>query len=218
MADPITLVVVDDDALFRQVVQAAFARHPSIQVVAEAANTADGLREARRWRPRIVLMDLAIPVVGGVEATRLLHTEMPDVEVVVVTASEDEAHLIAALSAGAKGYVLKTGNYEHLVRSVEAIADGQGFLSPEMTVKFLEHLQQVPSSGPVAPSDPRAELSERELQILRLVVEGASNRQIGDRLFLSENTVRTYLTEILAKLGLENRVQLAMYAIRHGMV
>ena len=218
VTNPIRLIVVDDDALFRQVVRAAFARHPTIQVVGEASTTADGLQQVRRLRPQIVLMDLSIPVVGGVEATRLIRLEMPDVEVVVVTVSEDEADLVAALYAGAKGYVLKSGHYDQLVQSVEAIANGHGFLSSEMTVKFLEHLRQVPPDAAAAPGTPPTELSARELEILRLVAEGASNRQIGDQLYLSENTVRTYLTEVLAKLRLENRVQLAMYAIRHGIV
>jgi DNA-binding NarL/FixJ family response regulator len=218
MAEPIGLIVVDDDALFRQIVRAAFAHHPIIQVVGEAADTEAGLLQARELRPQIVLMDLAIPTVGGVEATRRLRAEMPAVEVVIVTASEDEAHLIAALYAGAKGYVLKSGDPAQLVRSVEAIAAGQGFLSPEVTLKFLAHLRQVPARPPATPSEPAVEFSERELQILRLLAEGASNRQIGDQLYLSENTVRTYLTEVLARLGLENRVQLAMYALKQGIV
>lgn len=218
MTNPIPLVVVDDDALFRQIVRAALAHHPTIQVVGEAANTADALAQVRRLRPRIVLMDLTIPIVGGVEATRLIRLEMPEAEIVVVTASEDEADLIAALSAGAKGYVVKSSHYDHILQSVEAVASGQAFLSPEMTVKFLEHLRQVPPDTSGVAHAPPPDLTERELQILRLVAEGASNRQIGDQLFLSENTVRTYLTDVLAKLKLENRVQLAMYAIRHGIV
>jgi DNA-binding NarL/FixJ family response regulator len=216
MASVTRVVVVDDHALFRQIVRQAFAQHASIQVVGEAADAEQALELVRRLQPNIVLMDLGLPGMDGVEATRRLRAGMPGVEIVVVTASEDQADLVAALHAGAKGYVLKTTDYQQLVRSVEAIAVGQGFLSPGATVQLLDHLRQAPAVGGVLPSEPVPELNERELQILRLVAEGASNRQIGDRLYLSENTVRTYLTEILAKMGLENRVQLAMYALRHG--
>ena len=218
MVDLTRLLIVDDHALFRQVVRQAFARHPSVRVVGEAADAAEALAQARHLRPDVVLMDLRLPGVDGAEATRLLRAELPDVAVVVVTAAEDQASLVAALYAGARGYVLKTTDYAQLVRSVEAIAAGQGFLSPEITVKFLEYLSQVPAVDPLLAGEPGPELHERELQILRLIAEGASNRQIGEQLYLSENTVRTYLTEILARLGLENRVQLAMYAIRHGIV
>jgi DNA-binding NarL/FixJ family response regulator len=217
MASVTRVIVVDDHALFRQVVRQAFAQHPSIQVVGEAADAEEALPLVRRLQPNIVLMDLGLPGMDGVEATRRLRADLPGVEILVVTASEDQADLVAALHAGAKGYLLKTTDFQQLVRSVEALSVGQGFLSPRATVQLLDHLRQAPAVGGGRTGELVPELNERELQIVRLVADGASNRQIGDQLCLSENTVRTYLTEVLAKLGLENRVQLAMYALQHGL-
>ncbi len=216
MPDPIRILVVDDHALFRQIVRQAFVAHPSLRVVGEAGDAEQALALARRLQPHVVLMDLGLPGIDGVEATRRLWTELPSVQVLAVSASDEQASLLAVLEAGAKGYVLKTNDAEQLVSSVEAIAAGKGFLSAAMTDKLLDHLREVPAAA-LAPDTSPPELGERELQILRLITEGASNRQIGDELCLSENTVRTYLTDILAKLGLENRVQLAMYALRHGL-
>ncbi len=218
MAGPTRVLVVDDEALFRQIVRQAFAAHRWIRVVGEAADAEQALEQARRLQPHVVLMDLGLPGADGVEATRRLRAAVPSAAIVAVTASEDQESLVAALRAGAKGYVLKTTDYEQLVRSVEAAANGLGFLSPQLTLKLLDHLRHASTEGRSAASEPAPELNERELQILRLVAQGASNRQIGDQLYLSVNTVRTYLTDILAQLGLQNRVQLAMYAMRHGLV
>lgn len=219
MADTIRLVVADDHQLFRDLLRRALANHPRLQIVGEAQDTQAAIRCAQELRPDIVVMDLDMPGAGGVAATQILRAALPDTEIIVVTGSDDDEDLIAALRAGAKGYVLKTAGLADLLQSLEAIAAGQAALSPDVTAKILAHLAR-PAAGPAParPAGPGGELSERELEVLRLVATGATNRQIAERLFLSENTVRTYLAHILEKLDLENRAQAAAYAVRNGLV
>jgi two-component system, NarL family, nitrate/nitrite response regulator NarL len=218
MANPVRLLLADDHTLFRQLLRGALADQPRFAIVGEAQDSAEAIRQAHSLKPDIVLMDLHMPGGGGVEATRVLRTELPDVQVVVVTASEDEDDLIAALRAGARGYFLKSASLEQLIQSLETIAAGQAALTPEVTTKLLSHLSKdEPSTSGSRPGATAAALNERELEILRLVAEGASNRLIASQLYLSENTVRTYLAHVLEKLGLENRVQAAAYALRNGI-
>ncbi len=214
MGDAIRLLLADDHTLFRQILRRSLAGHPRFEVVGEAADTDETIRQARDLRPDMVLMDLGMPGEGGVAATRTLRAEMPSVEVVVVTGSEEQEDLQAALAAGARGYVLKSSNYDALVASLVAIAEGQTVSLPTLTSP----------ASPASSSAPRAsrgarqtELSERELEVLRLLAQGASNKAIADQLYLSENTVRTYVAHILEKLGLDNRVQAAAYALRNGL-
>jgi len=211
-----TLLIVDDHPLFRQIAWEAFETHPSIQVVGEAADSDEALAAARRLHPQVVLMDLGLPGVDGIETTRRLRLEMPEINVVAISAWDDRASLIGALQAGARGYVTKNGDYSQLVRSVEAVGEGKGFLSPDVTVQMLQYLQgTIPyTTGFITAPE---WLSDRDRAILRLIATGASNREIGNELFLSEHTVRTYLTDILARLALQNRVQLAIYAIKIGL-
>jgi two-component system, NarL family, response regulator LiaR len=220
------LLVVDDHTLIRQILQAALESHPYMQIVGEAATGAAALDLARRLTPDVVVLDLGLPDMNGVEVTRRLRAELPTTEVVILTSSERDDELLAALQAGAKGYVLKSSDYSELVRAVENIGAGQAILPPEVVIRVLAHLpQQSPASmaSRAVPSRPTAgeatlDLSEREVEVLRQVVTGASNRQIADALALSENTVRSYLTHIMQKLNAENRVQVATYAVRHGLV
>src|SRR4051812_45508088 len=215
MGSPIRLLLADDHTLFRQVLRRSLAGHARFEVVGEAADTDEAIREAHSLRPDMVLMDLEMPGDGGVAATRTLRAQMPGVEVVIVTGSEEQDDLRAALAAGAKGYVLKSSDYGALIASLEALAEGEAATLPDLT-------PAVAVRGPVraggSSGDRFGELSERELQVIRLLAEGASNRTIASQLFLSENTVRTYVAHILEKLGLENRVQAAAYALRHGLV
>jgi DNA-binding NarL/FixJ family response regulator len=218
MADTIRLVLADDHQLFRDLMRRALANHPRLKVVGEAQDTPSAIRCAQELRPDVVVMDLNMPGGGGVTATQTLRAALPDTEVIIVTGSDDDEDLIAALRAGAKGYVLKTSGLAELLESLEAIAAGQAALSPSITARLLAQLARADAAVTAArPTGPGGELSERELEVLRLVATGATNRQIADRLFLSENTVRTYLAHILEKLNLENRAQAAAYAVRHGL-
>ncbi len=217
-AGPVRVLLADDHTLFRQGLRHLLADHPRLEIVGEAADAQEAIQLVRRLRPDVVLMDLHMPGGGGIEATRTVRGELPEVSVLILTVSENEDDLLAALRAGAKGYILKTSDFDQLLRSLDTVASGQAALAPEMTTKLLTQL----SGDETTPAarrrgEPHHQLSERELEILRLIAEGASNRQIAGQLYLSENTVRTHLVHILGKLGLENRVQAAAYALRNGL-
>jgi DNA-binding NarL/FixJ family response regulator len=225
MTAELRVLVVDDHTLLRQVLRAALAGHDRLQVVGEAATGAGALSEARRLAPDVVVLDLGLPDMEGLEVIRRLRAELPATEIVVLTSSERDDELLAALRAGAKGYVLKTSDYQELLRALESLAIGQAALPPEVVMRVLRLLpadrpQAEPSVTPFAfqPAVPSAELSEREMDVLRLVVQGASNREIAETLGLSENTVRSYLTHIMQKLNVDNRVQIATHAVRSGLV
>src|SRR5581483_10570670 len=190
MGDAIRLLLADDHTLFRQILRRSLAGHPRFEVVGEAADTDETVRQARSLRPDMVLMDLEMPGDGGVAATRTLRAEMPALEVVVVTGSEEQEDLQAALEAGARGYVLKSSNYEALIQSLVAIAEGQAVAPPNLAGPAPH---PAPPAARAARRERQTELSERELEVLRLLAGGASNRQIADQLYLSENTVRTYV-------------------------
>jgi len=217
VSEPIRVLLADDHTLFRQGLRHLLADHPRLKIVGEASSADQAVGEAQRLKPDVILMDLHMPG-GGIEATRILRAEMPDVGVLILTVSENEEDLLAALRAGAKGYILKTSDFDQLLRSLDTVAAGQAALAPEMTTKLLTQLSTDDASpSPRRRSEPHHQLSERELEILRLIAEGASNRQIAGQLYLSENTVRTHLVHILGKLGLDNRVQAAAYALRNGL-
>jgi two-component system nitrate/nitrite response regulator NarL len=215
MGSPIRLLLADDHTLFRQILRRSLAGHARFEVIGEAADTNEAIRQAHSLRPDMVLMDLEMPGDGGVAATRTLRAQMPGVEVVIVTGSEEQADLRAALAAGAKGYVLKSSNYDALIASLEALAEGEAAVMPDLSPPVSI---SAPGRAGGGRGDRFGELSERELQVLRLLAEGTSNRMIASQLCLSENTVRTYVAHILEKLGLENRVQAAAYALRNGLV
>jgi DNA-binding NarL/FixJ family response regulator len=219
------VLVVDDHTLIRQILGAALANHPQMQIVGEAATGAAALEAARQLTPDIVVLDLGLPDMDGIDVIRCLQAELPATEVVILTSSERDDQLLAALQAGARGYVLKTSDYQELVRSIESIGAGAAVLPPAVTIRVLSQLPGQPprpmtSSAPHTGSSsggPVPDLSEREIDVLRLVVTGASNREIADTLALSENTVRSYLTHIMQKLNVDNRVQVATYAVRNGL-
>jgi two-component system nitrate/nitrite response regulator NarL len=214
----IRVLLADDHTLFRQGLRYLLAEHPRLKIVGEAADAEQAVAEARRLQPDVVLMDIHMPRGGGIEATRILRSELPDVGVLILTMSETEEDLLAALRAGARGYILKTSDLDQLLRSIETVAAGQASLGPEMTTKLLTQLSADENAAARRRVEPHQQLSERELEILKLIAQGASNRQIAAQLYLSENTVRTHLVHILGKLGLENRVQAAAYALRNGLV
>lgn len=214
--DQIRVLVVDDHALVRRGVVEALSEEQGIEVVGEAADGAEVVEKAKALSPNVVIMDLQMPGVGGLDATLALHTEVPAVQVLVFTVSESEADLFSAMRYGAKGYILKNAGGEDLVRAVMHIAQGGVIVSPDMASKLLDELSQINVAG-----GPQAALvdgiSPRETEVLQLVAQGSSNSMIAATLIISENTVKTHLRNIMDKLHLANRSQAAAYAVRAGL-
>lgn len=211
MSDPIRVVVIDDHTLFRRGVTALLAREPGFRVVGEAADGFEGIRIVSAAKPDVVLLDLNMPGISGVEALQAIHHEAPDAHVVMLTVSEDAADLLGALRAGAAGYLLKNIDSDFLLASLERAADGESVISPEMTGKLM---QGVRAGAVPAPADA---LSPREREILQHLARGSSNKEIARTLAVAESTVKIHVQHILRKLNISSRVQAAVWAIEHGI-
>jgi DNA-binding NarL/FixJ family response regulator len=213
-----TLLIVDDHILFREGLHNIMGRWDDFEVVGEARNGQDAIEMARELLPDIVLMDISMPVMDGLQATRQITGELPSVQVVMLTMSEDEENLFAAIQSGARGYVLKDIPSTGLHKKLTGVLRGEAALSGVMATKILNEFSRIkPEEGApaVAGLEP---LTSREHQVLELVVQGLSNPEIAGKLCLSENTVKKYLHNILDKLHLNNRVEAAIYAVKEGLV
>ena len=211
MTNPIRVLVVDDHFVVRKGVSALLLDAADIEVVGEAADGQEAVAAARHLKPQVILMDLKLPGIDGVEATRAILAEQPDVGVVVLTGTDGDAQVLAAVQAGALGYLGKTSEREQFFAAIRQVARGEPWLPPRLTRKLLAHFKP----GPGEPVDP---LTEREVEVLRLLARGRSNQEIADGLNISEVTVRTHVSHILGKLGTGNRVEAALYALRAGLV
>jgi len=205
--------VVDDHDLFRRGLR-ELLEEQGIRVIGEASNGADGIALAVRSRPDVVVMDLNLPRKSGTEATRELVATMPDARVLVLTVEAGGRTVLDALIAGACGYLLKDATIEEIAAGVRAAAAGESLVSPRVNHHVLERLRGHAGADGTSAETP---LSERELDILRLVAEGCDNDEIAERLFLSPRTVKNHVSSILAKLQMDNRVQAAVYAVRKGI-
>jgi len=209
----IRVLVVDDHTLFRSGVISLLSRQPDVEVVGEAADGLEGVKRAKQLAPDIVLLDLHMPGVPGKEALRLLADEVPDAKVVMLTVSEDAQDLFDCLRSGAVGYLLKNMDVDALVDSLRRAHEGDSVVSPEMTSKLVQGIR-VPADDPAAAAV--ASLSGREREVLQQVARGASNKEIARSLDLAESTVKIHVQHILRKLGLQSRVQAAVFAVEHG--
>jgi len=215
MTEPVRVLLVDDQALFREALSTLLEVRPEIEVVGEAGDGAEALRQAASTRPDVVLMDLRMPVLDGIAATRRLRTEQPDVKVLALTTFDGDEEVFAALRAGAVGYLLKDVSGERLVEAVVAAARGEAVLQPSVVAKLVARVVSLPEPAESAPVNP---LSERELEVLRHLAEGRSNREIARALFLTEGTVKNHATSVLSKLGVRDRTQAALHAHRLGLL
>lgn len=209
------VLIADDHALFRDGLRSLLEAR-GIDVVAEARNGREAVELARRERPDVVLMDLAMPEVGGLAATRIISADLPDVRVVVLTASEEDADLFEAIKSGAQGFLPKDIEARRLFELLDGVTRGEPALTPGLARKLLDEFAQ---PGAARQERPSAQLTDRERDVLELLVQGVtSNRELAERLVVSENTVKYHLRNILAKLHLENRAQVVAYALRNQLV
>lgn len=214
---PIRLLVVDDHNLFRQGLIRILGDYPQLQIVGQAANGQDALALVGQLLPDVVLMDVNMPVLSGPDAVRQMRARFPSVPVVMLTVSERDEDLFDAIRAGARGYLLKNVGAAELLDALQRVHAGEAILAPTMAVRLLDEFRSLAENAPkeAAPVD---DLSERELDVLRLVAQGLSNKEIADSLGLSEHTVKTHLANILEKLHLRSRAHAAAYAVQAGLV
>jgi len=217
--DPIKVLLVDDHTLFRRGIAAVLANEEGLEVVGEATDGLEAIEKAKETAPDVILMDLNMPRCSGLEAIQALQAEMPQVNILVLTVSEMEADLFAAVKFGATGYLLKKAEPEELVHAIISIAQGGVIVSPLMATKLLTEFKDLSAGVERKPvEEANADLSPREGEVLQLVAQGATNKEIAESLFISENTVKTHLKSIMEKLHLANRSQAAAYAVKRGLV
>jgi DNA-binding NarL/FixJ family response regulator len=215
---PIGILLVDDQPLFREGLRTLLSVHPDFEVVGEAGNGEEAIRLVRSLLPSVVLMDLQMPVLDGVAATRSLHEEQPDCRVIVLTTFDDDEMVFDGLRAGAVGYLLKDAPSEKLAEAIRVAARGETFLQPSVAAKVVAEFARLTRKPLRSPNSVIEPLSERELEILRLITQGASNREIAGKLFLAEGTVKNHVTNILGKLEVRDRTQAALKAKESGLI
>jgi two-component system nitrate/nitrite response regulator NarL len=216
--DPIRILLVDDQPLFRRAIATLIGEQPDMTVVGEAENGLDGVEQAHLLDPDLVVMDVEMPVMNGVEAVRLIKEQVPRTKVVMLTVSDSEDFLFDALRNGADGYLLKDLRPEQLYDMLRSVMRNETPLSPAIAGRLLAEFRDRPSVRAAPTAEPVGPvLTRREIEILQLVSEGLSNKEIGTRLTITEGTVKNHVHNALEKLHLENRIQAAAYVVRQGM-
>jgi len=216
-ASRIRVLVVEDHTLFRKGIVSLLANEHDFDVVGEAANGREAIERARELRPDVILMDISMPEMDGLEATRQIKTEVPSARIVILTISEDDRNLFEAIKSGAQGYVLKKIEPRALFGNLRGVVRGEASISRTMATKILKEFAR--QTRPVAQlPGPDTSLTPREKEVLELVTLGRTNKEIAVALNIAENTAKNHLKSILEKLHLENRVQAAAYAIREGLI
>jgi two-component system response regulator DevR len=213
-ARPLRLLVVDDHEVVRQGLVSLLDRREHFQVVAEAGTAAEAVEMARKFEPDLVVMDVRLPDGSGIEACREIRAEFPATRVVILTSYPDEEAVLSAIIAGASGYLLKQIRSRDLVSALESVGRGESLLDPAVTEKVLDRVRRI-ATGTY--TDEMAQLTQQEQKILLLVAEGKTNKEIASEVFLSDKTVKNYVSSILSKLNLERRAQAAAFVARHRL-
>ena len=213
-ARPLRLLVVDDHEVVRQGLVSLLDRRANLQVVAEAGTVAEAIEQAHRQQPDLIVMDVRLPDGSGIEACRDIRAEMPETRVVMLTSYPDEEAVMSAIIAGASGYLLKQIRGRDLVNALEAVGRGESLLDPAVTSQVLERIRRIAANDQ---PDELAELTQQERKILMLVAEGKTNKEIAAEVYLSDKTVKNYVSSILSKLNLERRAQAAAFVAKHRL-
>jgi DNA-binding NarL/FixJ family response regulator len=214
--EPVRVVLVDDHDLFRGGLR-DILQDQGIDVIGEASDGERGVRLVTELAPDVAVMDLNMPGMSGIEATRILATKAPASRVLVLTISSDDSDIMEAMLAGASGYLLKDATVEELAGGIRAAAAGESSIAPKIAARLLSRLREDHREPPPT-EEGRADLSDRELEVLRLLAEGKGNAEIAGELFISPKTVKNHIASILVKLQMENRIQAAVYAVRSGII
>jgi two-component system, NarL family, response regulator LiaR len=222
MVGKIRVLLADDHILLRQGTAELLRNEQDIEIAGEANNGEEAVQLAKSLRPDIIIMDIRMPALSGVEATRQIHTEMPDIQILILTAYEDEQYIFSLLQAGASGYLLKTAPIGDLVRAIHQVCNGESPLAPSIARKVVARFSDssakpIPRPAEEADEVPEVDpLTAREVEILQFLARGSSNRDIADALFISERTVQAHMTNIFAKMHVSSRLEAVLKAIRLG--
>ena len=216
--DAIRVLIVDDHALFRRGLIQVLQFEDGIEVVGEAEDGEDAIAKAEEHAPDVLLMDVRMPRVSGIEATRRLAETMPTMKILMLTVSDEEDDLYEAIKAGATGYLLKEISIEEVADAVRAVMQGQTLISPSMASKLIQEFNNLAKRADEKQQVPAPRLTDRELEVLRLVAKGMNNREIARDLFISENTVKNHVRNILEKLQLHSRMEAVVYAVREKLL
>lgn len=214
----IKILLADDQALFREGLRTLLSTQADFELVGEASNGEEALRLAVHTHPDVILMDLRMPVLDGVNATRRLQTQLPECKVIVLTTFDDDETVFEGLRAGAVGYLLKDVSSEKLYEAIRAAARGEYFLQPSITAKVMTEFARISRPAPIISEPLPEQLTLREMEILRMVATGASNKEIADTLVIAEGTVKNHLTSILGKLNVKDRMNAVLKAREIGLI
>ena len=215
-AEPVRVLVVDDQELFRRGLTMLLAVEDDIEVVGEASDGAAAVELATATVPDVILMDVRMPKGSGIEACVAIKEVAPSAKIIMLTVSDEEGDLYDAVKSGASGYLLKDSSIDEVAQAIRVVADGQSLISPSMAVKLIDEFKQMSRADREQVLTPR--LTERELEVLRKVAEGLNNREIAKQLYISENTVKNHVRNILEKLQLHSRMEAVMYAVREKLL
>jgi DNA-binding NarL/FixJ family response regulator len=216
--DVVRVLIADDQALFRRGLYVVLGTEEGIDVVAEAENGEEAITKAEQLAPDVVLMDVRMPRVSGIEAARRIRDLLPTTRILMLTVSDEEDDLYAAIKAGANGYLLKEISVEEVAEAVRAVVQGQSLISPSMASKLLAEFNALARRASQQEQFPAPVLTSRELEVLRLVARGMSNKEVAEQLYISENTVKNHVRNILEKLHLHSRMEAVMYAVRKRLL
>lgn len=212
MTETIRIFIADDHAIVREGLRALLATEPDLELVGEASDGIQAVSKVHALKPDVILLDMVMPRMDGLEVIVEIKKSWPEAKIIVLTSFSDDEKVFSAIRSGALGYLLKESSPQDLLQAIHSVARGEGFLSPTIASKVMREINQPPKLPPT--KDP---LTEREVEILQLVAKGLTNDEIAEKLVVSERTVRTHVSNILAKLQLANRTQAALYALKEGL-